>query len=67
MLLKANYRYNVNHIVSESKRLHLNMIMMIGLTTIEALNSFCLVAIFYALYDITVAAKSSVMSDWRLR
>ena len=59
-LEKSNYRYNMDRNVSEIESLHFNTIK-IGLTTIEALDPFRLITIFYALNDITVAAKSSVM------
>ena len=65
-LEKANSRYNINHNVSEIESLHLNTIR-IRLTTIEALDPFRLIAIFYALNDITMAAKSSVMSELPLK
>ena len=52
----------MNHTASEIESLHFNTIR-IGLTTIEALDPFRLIAIFYALNDITMAAKSSVMSE----
>lgn len=65
-LEKANYRNNMNHNVSEIESLHFST-TKIGLTTIKALDPFRLITIFDALDDITVAAKSSVMSNSRFK
>ena len=65
-LERADSRYNINYNVPEIESLRISTIR-IRLTTIEALDPFRLIAIFDALNDITMAAKSSVMSELPVR